>query len=82
MTPADIKANKGPFMTTAWQVRKNGIAERVARRAELNRAKTLLRKETAKPKSQTKKEIRSAQRLVKKVEAKRARSLKFKNKKK
>lgn len=47
------------------------------RRQEASHARAVLRKEKAKPKSQTKAELKAAQKLLKKVEAKRSRQLKY-----
>ena len=81
-TPAEIKARTPIFNTVAWEKQKERKAKRVQKQQDTAHAKAILRKEVAKPKSQTKADVKKAKALVKKVEQKRARNLKYKAKQK
>jgi hypothetical protein len=76
-TPAEIRAHTPIFRTAAWETQKKRIAKRVQKKQEAAHARAVIRKEVAKPKSQTRKDIRNAKAIVKKVEKKRARNLKY-----
>lgn len=70
-----------PFLLRGWETRKQQIADRVKRKQDAAHARAIIRKETAKPKSRTKKEVRAAQELLKKIEKKKSKNLKFISKK-
>lgn len=57
-------------------------AESHRKRQEKSHAKAVIRKENAKPKSQSKKELKAALKIVKEMEAKKSKRLKFLTKQK
>lgn len=69
-----------PFLCKNWEARREGIAGRIKRKQDASHARAVLRKENATNKPPTKKEIKAAKIVLKKVEAKKARHNKFKNK--
>ena len=81
MSEDDIKKHVPVFQTSAWEARKNRIVRNVKKQQDAAHAKAVLRKESAKPKSQTKAELKKAREVMKKVEEKKRRHLKFLTKK-
>lgn len=70
-----------PFNAKGWDLQKKAIAQRVETQQGKAHARAVIRKENAKPKSQTKKELKEAKKIVKKIEAKKSRHLKYLTKK-
>lgn len=77
MSKKEKEEGKQPFLSRAWETRKQAIADRVKRKQDAAHARAIIRKETAKPKSRTKKEVKAAEELLKKIEKKKSKNLKF-----
>lgn len=77
MTNKEKEDKVQPFLSRGWETRKQAIADRVKRKQDAAHARAIIRKETAKPKSRTKKEVRAAEELLKKIEKKKAKNQKF-----
>lgn len=66
-----------PFNAKGWDLQKKAIAQRVETQQGKAHARAVLRKENAKPKSQTKKAIKEARKIVEKAEQRKKRQAKY-----
>lgn len=68
------------FDAKAWQAKKKATAARVARKQEAAHSRAVVRKAASGTKTITKKDLKKAQAVVKKIEAKRKKNAKYASK--
>ena len=76
LSKAEKAKGTTPFNAKGWDLQKQAIAQRVETQQGKAHARAVLRKENAKPKSQTKKELKEARKIIEKVEQRKKRQAK------